>query len=107
MKIQTAALLALLAITNKQADAQELKDVAQWCYAATDVLVGEAGSMSEYGVMRNHLAKWLPQKFGVSTTEAKINGMSQLKGAARKTGVTVEKMSLQFYNQICEPVFVV
>ncbi len=86
--------------------AQELEDVAQWCYASTDLLSKEAGSLSEYGVMKSHLADVLANTYNIDETEAKINGSSELIGAAGKEGVTVEKMALTLYTKVCKPVFV-
>ena len=96
------ALLAIVSTSN----AQELRDVAQWCYAASDILAKEAGSISEYGVLRDHLGSVIQKIYNIDPTEAKINGVSAIKESATYNRVTMEKTSLTFYKEVCKPVFV-
>lgn len=96
---------ALLGFVS-QSSAQQLQDIAKYCYATTDLLAEQPGSLPEYAALRDHLASALTEHFNINKTDAKIKGMSELKGAANLEGVTVENMALAFYKEVCKPVFV-
>lgn len=99
-----AALVCAIPLGN--ARAAELIQVATWCYAATGVLKEEAGSISAYGMLNNHLESVLREKFATSPTRARIEGMGELRRAARSEGMTEEEMALRLYDRVCKPVFV-
>jgi hypothetical protein len=105
-KMRWPLLCVALTLVPGAGVSQELREIAQWCYAASELLSQDAGMFSEYALMRDHLSKVLRKSYRINPTEAKIVGMSQITGAARLKNTTPEMMALTFYKQICKPVFI-
>ncbi len=104
MKLAILCFLASALVTEVSiAQSEDFKKYSKWCYAASNTLADEGG---QYRVLRDHIAENVLAGFGISKTEAKIEGENALAQAAQLQGVTVDKMALDFFNKVCKPIFV-
>ena len=86
--------------------AQEFEDVAQWCYAAADLLSEETSDPSyDYDSMKEQLGDFIDSTYGIDRAQALSNGMSELTAAAKIANESTEAVASKLYRNYCTSVF--